>query len=407
MSIMDYLFGSKDSDEKPKNATTQEDVIIEDWLDKKELSFMENVMSQEVGDSWPGAKDKLQSVVLGSISPFEGDLAKEMETMPEELRTQVVNRVYDLMKNPDFAMMGGVDIYTSMLKGGTNWRDMFSEIKKGIGISNFEHLASGDISSTEMWGKYDPVLLYRGQNPEEIPSTGTVSNTDALDMMSWYHNIYERLDIQPFTGDLPAMYLGISDPGEYWSESTDLPKDFTKFDKNKPVYDISNEIGINLEFESSTVENYRAIDHPEYGDSYFMKIKEGDASKVLNSLKELKSGKKKAISIGEKANKNTGLFKQLTLHTSLDLGHYTESLGYDKETNQYYISAVDIWDFNKNLGGGNYESWGNLSPSIEGLGEGIQMYGRVYISEEELLNNIIVAEGNKSVLGRLGQMEEN
>tara|TARA_R110002020_G_scaffold107738_5_gene250066 strand:- start:1102 stop:2337 length:1236 start_codon:yes stop_codon:yes gene_type:complete len=397
----------------------QEDVVIEDWLDQKELSFMEGVVNEEVGHSWPGATDKLQSVILGSISPFEGDLAEEMKTMPEDLRAEVVNRVYDLMRNPDFAEIGGIDInYVDILKGGVNWKEMFSEIKSGLGTYNFEHLASGDITSTEAWGKYDPILLYRGQNLIETPTTGTYTNKDALKMMAHYYREYEQMGIEPFRGDLPAMYLGLSDPGEYWNESTELPKDFTKFDSDKPVYDIGNEIGINRRFLEgmygneelskalgldSMDANYQAIDHPEYGDSYFMKIKTKDTTQVLNALGELKGGKKKAISVGK------GIFKDLIVDTSLDLGHFTQSLGYDQETNQYYVSVVDIWDFNKSLGGGNYESWGNISPSIEGLGEGIQMYGRIYIGEEELLNNIIViedtaTEGNDVAIGRLGQM---
>lgn len=406
MGAFDFL---KKTD--PADLPSQEDVIIENWLEEKELNWFEDLLGEEIGaaGTWPGAKDKLQQVIIGSISPEMypirgGDLAEEMSTMPEELRAEVINRVYDLMRNPEFADIGGIaDIgIGDIAEGLINWRSLYGQIKSELGGQNLLHLATGDIMSTE-WGKFDPILLYRGQNLAEAAVILNKSNESTLREMADVYKGYERNNIKPFTGDLPAMFLGLHDPGEYWDESTDLPKSFTGFDDTKPVYDISNEIGIRIgNVGHLSDQEYQNVDHPEYGDQYFGQIQYSEVDDALSALQDLKSGKIKATSI-----RTLGL----SLHTSIDLGTYVKSVGYDQESEQYYVSATDIWDFNKSGSGGNYDKWGPLSPSIEGVGEGVQMYGRVYIDEQELLDNIIVSTdskgGNYEIISRLSVMMEN
>jgi len=130
---------------------------------------------------------------------------------------------------------------------------------------------------------------------------------------------------------------------------------------------------------------------------------------VLQQLEDLKTGKIKAISLGlhkgfgpdsDKSNPFAGM----GLYTTMDLGTSTESIGYDHNNDMFYISIVDIWDFNKSMGGGSYEKWGEVSPNVEGVGEGIQMYGRVYISEQEFLDNILVMDDDN--VTRLSQMPQ-
>ena len=37
------------------------------------------------------------------------------------------------------------------------------------------------------------------------------------------------------------------------------------------------------------------------------------------------------------------------MRNQIDLGHYTESIGYDPEKEQYYFSASDVWDFDPEM----------------------------------------------------------
>tara|TARA_R110002110_G_scaffold192968_2_gene401434 strand:- start:46 stop:1344 length:1299 start_codon:yes stop_codon:yes gene_type:complete len=417
----------------PEDYKVQEDMLADEWLEERDLEWIESklggsmeYLSEEGGKGgpegeWPGTKDKLQSVILGSIAPGilpgGGDIAQELEDMPEELRIEARNRIYDLMRNPTFGDIGGLSsidedegyqLTYEFLTEGLNWRKIYNRVKDELGVQNMLHLATGDIMSTE-WSRYDPILLYRGQNISEIPRGGvydeTHTNEEALESMAYMYKDYEQSNIKPFTGDLPAMFLGLHDPAEYWTaiiNKDDLPKDFKNFDYTKPIYDISNEIGFRrFNVGHLSDQEWKNVDHPEYGDSYFGEIVHSDVDNILSKMHKLKTGKIKAI-------KSSTL--GLDIRSSLDLGTYLKTVGYDHDTDQYYVSATDIWDFNKGSGGGSYNKWGLLSPSIEGVGEGIQMYGRIYLSEQELLDNIVVLTNRSSdatIISRLSTMMEN
>ena len=274
----------------------QEDVVIEDWLEEKELSVWER--ATEHG----GIEDKLQQVIIGSISPFpgEGDLAKEMKTMPPDLRLQVRERLLDLMRNPDFAYEGGYEalgLGQGISEYGMDWNAMYKNVLHALGPENMMHLASGDIMSTA-WGQFSEESLYRGQNIHEAPSLELERGEESLDeKMKWVDQGYELSDIKSFEGDLPAYFLGLKDPGEYWDEVDFLPKDFTGFDKKKPVYDISENIGLTLRpLRSIADESFLPrIDNPRFGDMYGSPIAEFNVDELLSELDDLKTGKTKAL----------------------------------------------------------------------------------------------------------------
>lgn len=375
----------------------QEDVVIENWLEEKELSIWESATKHG------GIEDKLQQVIIGSISPFpgEGDLAEEMKTMPPDLKLKVKERLLDLMRNPDFAYEGGYEtlgLGEGISELGMDWNAMYKNILKTLGPENMLHLASGDIMSTA-WGQFAEESLYRGQSIDEAPALDQERGWESTEkVIDWVHQGYESSDIKSFEGDLPAYFLGLKDPGEYWDEVDFLPKDFTGFDNKKPIYDISEHIGINLKplrllgYESLA----SRIDDPKLGDMYGAPVAEFEVDELLSELNDLKTGKIKAINL-----QNTYIpgLEGLEGKTSMDLGNYVQSLGYDKKKEMYYLSATDIWDFNKKLGGGSYSKWGFLSPSIEDVGEGVQLYGRHYYEEEEFLNHFIVLGTSSEQVG--------
>lgn len=79
------------------------------------------------------------------------------------------------------------------------------------------------------------------------------------------------------------------------------------------------------------------------------------------------------------------------VRSDVDLGGFTQSIGYDKEKDQYYLSVVDIWDFEPETYG---NKWGDTSDEeankflksqaklMNSVGQGIGIYDRYYIPDD-------------------------
>lgn len=363
------------------------DALLDTWLKDRRGGILESALG------WFGVEDPTMQVILSSISPFQGDMEEELASMPVELQDVFKGKILNLMRGSTFAGKGALkstdsynagELYESFQSFNPfKWKQMANYLQEAMPERDLQLLKTGEWEDT-IYGTFEEKDLYRGQNIHELVAPfgnelegyGDLTEYHTRRLKEQYDE-YAEQGIEPFMGDLPAMFLGIDDPGDYFDEVDFLPKDFTKFDSDKPVYDIS-------EFFAPTVHDYRMGDNEKV--KAYTKFDRAMLPHVLTDLQNLKVGNTKSIQFGASAS-----FLSINVGTSIDTGNWLTSLGYDKEKGMYYISGVDIWNFNRE-GEGGYVKYGALGPDLSGIGEGIQMYGRHYLSEEELLSNILVGD---------------
>jgi hypothetical protein len=376
------------------------DALLDTWLKDRRGGILESALG------WFGVEDPTMQVILSSISPFQGDMEEELASMPAELQDVFKGKILNLMRGSTFAGKGALkstesfnagELYESFQSFNPfKWRQMAQYMQEAMPERDLQLLKTGEWEDT-IYGTFEEKDLYRGQNIHELVAPFGNELEGYGDLIDYHtkrikeqYEGYDEQGIEPFMGDLPAMFLGIDDPGDYFDEVDFLPKDFTKFDSDKPVYDIS-------EFFAPTLHDWRI------GDKYsgesekvkaYTKFDRAFLPNVLTELQDLKSGNTKAITLGS----GQSFLSRINVESSIDTGNWLTSLGYDEEKGMYYISGVDIWNFNRE-GEGGYVKYGALGPDLTGIGEGVQMYGRHYLSEEELLNNIIVGDWDNNYKG--------
>ena len=79
------------------------------------------------------------------------------------------------------------------------------------------------------------------------------------------------------------------------------------------------------------------------------------------------------------------------IESDVDLGGFTQSIGYDKEKDQYYLSVVDIWDFDPDEYSKKWADQGtpesrrfikNQAKLMDAAGTGVGIYDRYYIPDD-------------------------
>jgi hypothetical protein len=371
----------------------EDKVLVDQWLESRKGLFPNPFESllKRVGK----VEDESTRVLLTSMAPWEADLDEEFASMPEEVQEIFREKIVNLMRSPNFARGASVaDLNFADIEAWNpmTWGPIRDQMFDFLNQEDIEHLRTGDWRETSM-GILSEEFLYRGQNIHELTGPGFFDKHGASEDMTKeeilklaaenkkeIHDEWNRLGVKPFEGDLPSYYMGIKDPGEYFEEVTFLPKKFSFFDMDKPVYDISEHFNF-IEFPF-----YDGIDSEEvrFDDGYIVEHDRGALPDILNDLQQLKTGKEPAINL----DSGDSFLGKIKFNESIDLGTYTQSLGYDHDKEMFYFSATDIWDFTQGEQG--LSKYGKISPHLGEVGNPVQLYGRTYISEEDLLGKIIL-----------------
>jgi len=167
--------------------------------------------------------------------------------------------------------------------------------------------------------------------------------------------------------NLLRMYLGLDE--NTLPVSQDVPTDFTKGTPSgggRSIKEFSDE----PTFQTSTA-----------SDDFVNRFRE--MNKAVKAGKYVPS--EHIISSGEVS------WLPVDMSTSVDLGGFTQSIGYDKDKGKYYYSVTDVWDFNPDEYSKKWADTGSEEDRafirgqarlMDAVGTGIGIYDRYYIPDD-------------------------
>ena len=99
---------------------------------------------------------------------------------------------------------------------------------------------------------------------------------------------------------------------------------------------------------------------------------------------------KHAVKISGKGGSSASI-PGLDFESRVNLGHFTQSIGYDQDKEEYFYSMTDVWDFEpesyaknwSNYGSGkDYQKVYNQAALMESVGKSVGFYDRYTIPDE-------------------------
>ena len=146
----------------------------------------------------------------------------------------------------------------------------------------------------------------------------------------------------------------------------------------------------------------------------------GDISEKVNLMrKSVASGEyTPEMAVGGSFGMDT--FPGLGYQSQVDLGHYTESIGYDPEKEQYYFSVSDVWDFEperySELWGAEFEdpefrteekrrSYAQAA-FMQAAGKPIGIYDRYYLPESYMTDWFGELDAEDKIIGDMKRTDK-
>ena len=131
---------------------------------------------------------------------------------------------------------------------------------------------------------------------------------------------------------------------------------------------------------------------PGASESELERIRDSSLGKKINKMRDAVSSGEYTPELAVKGRDygEGGNFPGIDYESRIDMGHMTESIGYDEDKGQYYMSAADVWDFEPELytklwgdgGAGRDDKQTYLQSSLmQASGKSIGLYDRYYLDD--------------------------
>ena len=225
--------------------------------------------------------------------------------------------------------------------------------------------------------------------------------------------------------DILKIFLGPNMEENTLPYSEDKPTSWSKDSPEQGWRSIKDHSVIDIKSSDELDTRYPGGDKDHAKESYFKSLtlrnNDKDVPEEINKMR-------KAVASGEytpdMAVKGMGdsrdSFPGIVYRTQVDLGHYTESIGYDTEKEQYYFSVSDVWDFDPEM---YSEIWSaeyddpvkkeeakkvsyTQALLMQSTGKSIGLYDRYYLPEDYMKDWFGELETEDIIIGDMKKMEQ-